>query len=320
MASFLKLSTLAFVATRVFSSPTPVVVERALDLGLDLGGVGDLLKGTTDGLLNALNPSTYGLEDGICAFVHVSPLKVDLLGSTLLKLGQTDICVCALNSNGGVKCECDDGYRLVNGVCVEIPTCGANSDVKLVNGVLKCICKAGYELTGHNVCSPTCGDHADRVNGKCVCKKGYKMAGTNCLPVPASCPSHSHVSLSHGEWTCVCDDGYKMLDGTCKPTPNCPSGQSLKAVNGQWHCVCPSSSEVVNGQCRPKCGTNEVRNSKGQCVCRPDCGTLNGKCVSCPSTHYLSGGNTCKDGIVVKIGGTCVLGVDLDALGIDFDL
>ncbi|MBU2589413.1 MAG: hypothetical protein KKB39_01480 [Nanoarchaeota archaeon] len=170
-----------------------------------------------------------------------------------------------------VELECDEGYELVNGVCLE------KSEGE---------CYEGYSFE-NGVCKP---------EKEVSCPEGYEFLDDKCLPIIGECPSGFELK----DGACVqievnkteegCPEGFEEVDDKCvSPLIDCP--QYHEFVDGEckpiefecelgyyfedWKCVkeievinCPSGYVFENNECvfkGLKCAEEEILES-GQCV------------------------------------------------------
>ena len=120
-------------------------------------------------------------------------------------------------------CSCQNGYGLVNQVCV---ICPINSS-KSSDG--RCVCNHGYSLNSATLtCVSDCYANAVRNNlGQCICSNGYYNTGSQCIP-QTGCPNS------------------QIWDGLAC---SCPQGQVIDSITN--HCTyCNTNDRMVsNSKC-----------------------------------------------------------------------
>lgn len=172
-----------------------------------------------------------------------------------------------INTIGGYKCICHDGYEGDGKYCNQKDTdecatgshnCDKYATCKNTYGSYSCSCNSGYNGDGYSCkqdnpdecyngthnCSPYAECKDTRWGFKCKCNKGYSGDGVNCqadyvAPVDpcaaANCsPYASCVTGSYGGATCQCQSGY-MGSGSgnngCYDADECYDGTHKCAGN-----------------------------------------------------------------------------------------
>ena len=151
--------------------------------------------------------------------------------------GNTCACDSGAHWAGDVgACQCQGGYVLVNGRCVESvePTCDLSKEV--YDAFLNiCRCDDSRHFTGvagHCACEThyvptdagcallqTCGEYEDYLpeTNTCMCAEGYVRIGSSCVP-ESRCSGSTHARLDEASRTCTCMDGTVPVLGWCAKT------------------------------------------------------------------------------------------------------
>ena len=151
--------------------------------------------------------------------------------------GNTCACDSGAHWAGDVgACQCQGGYVLVNGRCVESvePTCDLSKEV--YDAFLNiCRCDDSRHFTGvagHCACEThyvptdagcallqTCGEYEDYLpeTNTCMCAEGYVRIGSSCVP-ESHCSGSTHAKLDEASRTCTCIDGTVPVLGWCAKT------------------------------------------------------------------------------------------------------
>ncbi|SBT79238.1 Rh5 interacting protein, putative [Plasmodium malariae] len=209
--------------------------------------------------------------------------------------------VCKQINNDQFICECNSGYKNVNGTCVIDDNCDllcpSNKSCMIENGEKICRCTNGLSL----------------VNGVCVCSDDHIINNENlCIP-KNKCKRKEYTNIcknkneecSYDEKEdivkCVCMEHYFRTDrGDCKPINYC---ENLKC-NENEEC------KIVNYKATCECKQNLKRNTSGQCVYNNLCLINNGNCpIDSNCMYYLNKPHECvchKQGFVPHKG-KCVL-------------
>lgn len=151
--------------------------------------------------------------------------------------GEGQKCV---NTQGGIKCVCIDGFIEEDGVCVNVSICEQCEHMlcKKSNGVYGCSCRKGFRVSAKDptMCEQHCtvrdclanciqDPHVEKDMQQCFCPEGYirdtRDGETFCTDIDecefmAKC-DHKCENL-YGGYKCVCDEGYKLhSDYLCLP-------------------------------------------------------------------------------------------------------
>ena len=155
----------------------------------------------------------------------------------------SDLCPTAAScdeTDEGVLCTCDPGFREFDGDCVDIDECssdpcGPNSLCTNTIGSFECRCLAGYEdiagtCTDIDECAEgIAGCHSDAVCANtdgsftCTCNPGYEGDGRSCTNIDEcatgvhGCDANATCSDTVGSFSCTCDEGYSGDGFTCEP-------------------------------------------------------------------------------------------------------
>uniref|UniRef100_A0A1B0D7N4 Uncharacterized protein n=1 Tax=Phlebotomus papatasi TaxID=29031 RepID=A0A1B0D7N4_PHLPP len=167
-------------------------------------------------------------------------------------------------------CYCKDGYKLINGSCLQESECtceGTNEEYKVSND-----------------CMETCDGNPLSCDGistepGCYCASGYRRdTSGNCVP----------------EYECPCADSnaeYKQgrpCEDECEPSEDCPTQECYKA------CYCKDGYRLIGGKCKSitKCSCS-IPNQRYQVLnpCLDSCAPTTA-CENEP-TYY---GCFCDDG------------------------
>lgn len=228
---------------------------------------------------------------------------------------QTCSSVCSLHGscfviNGTDTCVCDAGYG--GSQCGQI-SCDAwdncNGDdhgscVLNSTGSPSCICIAPWTgpMCLDLMCSDTCSQHGQCLNGQCECENGYH--GNHCeiyAPCPNGCSNHGECNFDSntGQGVCDCDDLYDSPNnqGDCSIT----RGTSWKDDSGKqvYECSDPYYGPACEFKtCTTPCKNNGTCADDGICDCLP--GFKGDDCSGTVCPLGCSGSGECD-----LISGTC---------------
>ncbi|XP_064613167.1 fibrillin-2-like [Liolophura sinensis] len=222
-----------------------------------------------------------------------------------------------VNSLGGFRCTCDEGYALStdNRSCTpacfdEEPGVCPNHGVCVRPG--ECRCGAGYappQCDDVDECmldQDDCDQLCVNVNGTftCDCRDGFQLTDDNktCIPVcfgetPGNCPNGGSCQAPD---ECTCLYGYKPPD--CQDINECditaqeqpPCEQVCVNTPGSFLCECEEGfAEDEDGACQALCVAEEL---PGRCL-------NGGICVSPGVCECLDGyeGDTCSEATFCKV-------------------
>nr|XP_006626044.2 PREDICTED: complement component C1q receptor-like [Lepisosteus oculatus] len=180
---------------------------------------------------------------------------------------------CTDNVNGGVRCECKEGYSLAEdkATCIQIDHCQRSP------------CEFRCEQTFESF--------------RCICPEGFQLTENqrNCSDID-ECSSNpcDHLCINkHGNFSCICRNGFEMVDGRCQDINECDTSQCSQGcinMQGSFSCYCITGfhlsedkrscndiDECVNSPCEERCV-----NSQGSYKC------------SCKEHYKIApDGNTC---------------------------
>uniref|UniRef100_K1QLB6 Fibrillin-1 n=1 Tax=Magallana gigas TaxID=29159 RepID=K1QLB6_MAGGI len=204
------------------------------------------------------------------------------------------------NTNGSYSCNCDNGYSLAAGKCVE---CALNTYG------LDCAYQCSCDFTNIQSC--------DTKNGTCYCKEGWQ--GTNCTEDVLECAnaticgSNALCSETDGSYVCNCDAGFKKdASGSCVDINECTLGTDTCDTNaectntvGNFTCSCKTGFSGDGYSCSACNSTHYGVNCSSPCTCiednTADCNDVTGQC-NCKATWN---GTNCDVDV-----DECVLGTD----------
>ena len=205
-------------------------------------------------------------------------------------------------------CVCVAGTQFLNGQCIEIPSCPANSHY---NGV-SCVCVTGF-LLDNGVCkdvstivpTPACPQNAFFNGVSCTCNSGfYQSAIDACAP----CASGTMWDGYECAATITCGSGFQLNSNSNQCEPIAPSCGDNARWNGAM-CVCSQNAHLINGRCQvcpagkvfdgsqcadevvvntPSCGSNQVF-VNDKCVCSDGYHMIGDQCLSCPTNTEWNG-------------------------------
>ncbi|XP_055860226.1 fibrillin-2-like, partial [Biomphalaria glabrata] len=210
-----------------------------------------------------------------------------------------------INTIGAFKCVCLHGYKLENGVCIDLNECQESlgniiCDMKTemcINnlGSYTCECKSGFSRNNMSTCVDIdeceklidqCEHSCQNVPGtyNCQCNFGYILAEDRqtCNRVKNVCQTHN-LSCSYG---CKLNH-YNLMECYC------PKGYQLDSL-GQCEDVNECNSETENLCADASLCTNT--NGSFTCSCRPGfkLDNDNRSCIAChPSTWGPNCANSC---------------------------
>jgi hypothetical protein len=209
---------------------------------------------------------------------------------------------CAPNSTPNsdqTTCGCISGYTVVNGNCVQIPTCQANQ--VLSNNV--CVCVAGYAFNTIGGCSKCpAGSSVSSDQSRCICTTN-QIFNSNSFTCTA-CTPNSTPNID--QTNCLCISGYTLINCNCVSIPTCQANQVLS--NNQ--CICISGFAYdKNGLCKQCPSNSKPSSNQTGCICTNTNLTFNNTdfTCSCPTNSALSSDQstcTCNLGYN-NVSGTC---------------
>ena len=90
--------------------------------------------------------------------------------------------------------------------------CSLDPNTTRSDNGLSCVCKAGYERNGSDVCVWYCLDipHSHPVGQQCICDTGYTADVSGyCRRVCGTYATNSDL------YTCECNAGFVFISGSC---------------------------------------------------------------------------------------------------------
>ena len=170
--------------------------------------------------------------------------------------------VCVDLGDEQTHCECDPGYHLAGGVCVQdeecqADSCGDSGSCDDSSGVVQCTCDEGYTGDFCEECHEAAGYYDDGEGG---------CSDDPCLHDPCTEPNQSQCSpdsnTSSG-YVCSCDDGYHddgvggCTDDPCTPNPCAAENQACQPIGDDYECYTPdcddgnpcTEGELIDGEC-----------------------------------------------------------------------
>ena len=201
-----------------------------------------------------------------CKRIRSGVAPTDVSRSMSLRLSQqtcNDPNSECLNLDGSFVCPCKAGFRLVNGICVNIDECDEGNHVCSKNaicndleGLYTCKCKDGFVGDGvicnENPCDH-CGEASCNANGHCQCPKGYIYKNKKCIDVNecdaanSPCQANSACINTDGSFVCTCHFGYILqrgpdicvdLDECTLGTHQCHKDAKCSNYSGGYNCAC----------------------------------------------------------------------------------
>ncbi|EDR28439.1 protein serine/threonine kinase, putative [Entamoeba dispar SAW760] len=180
--------------------------------------------------------------------------------------------------------ECESGYSLIGGNCLQNTIC-SETTVTLLNG--SCVeqqndlCATGFNIEGVCVNCQQSYDHCTHcvtvsTGQYCsVCSEGYYPHGPDCQSCKSigclTCSNRIYDPKSTYNKTCTkCLDGYYLDDDSCFQIKHC---------------------DVINGNTCEICSTNYIKNNDGLCISyitvNHCMGASNNYCSSCDVKYYI---------------------------------
>jgi hypothetical protein len=233
----------------------------------------------------------YRNSNGICALAPICPYQIVYtpLGNNQFsaECPSTEVCVlacgehswCAKNNTNQISCQCENGFYMKDGICVELLMCG------------------GKWQTDAGVCS---GNGVCDFSGQCTCRYGY--TGPNCDVAPCAnvvCGEHGRCMVTHtGNAECVCNSGWAIGQNNTCTTPICDPECAYGNCIAPGECSCNASWTGATCEipdCGPTCnlGYSKCSGSTGTPVCTcldgftgPEC--RNASCsTACNAPHKI---------------------------------
>ncbi|EAL51187.1 tyrosine kinase, putative [Entamoeba histolytica HM-1:IMSS] len=229
--------------------------------------------------------TTHFLNKNICENCTSSNSKSEICeNNRILKCGYGSLlnekgsCVSVINGvvekDGIIKC--DDGFSLVQGVCVHTQ----DECEKMING--KCLeCKYSYGQYLYTTQTLNCKNKVNhcQVQSKFGCQRcddGYFLQEGLCITCDERCLTCTNTST----YCLSCKEGYFIDDHQCRD--NIEMQESCKLYTATGKCVkCHDKYYIYDFGCFP---------------CKEECNTCTDdqSCIECNDTMYKNQNNECK--------------------------
>ncbi|CAH1775918.1 unnamed protein product [Owenia fusiformis] len=236
-----------------------------------------------------------------------------------------------VNLPGGVECQCDPGYILIDRICQDmnectrnLHKCSPNADCHNTEGSYECTCKEHFTGNGFSclgLCEttpcrqfeqcivtdegPTCecrcnwGSRCD--DERMICGHDGQTYESGLALFNASCEQDSPIFIKY----------YGPCSSTCD-TVVCPTGHICKEIGGTPECVCPecTEEEKTSGEVCSLSGTtyaNKCQLKLHAChLYKPDGVKHSGECkpkIDYEATEWTEWGScsvTCGEGVEMR--------------------
>ena len=237
-----------------------------------------------------------------------------------------------INAAPGYTCQCDDGYHLVDKVCVDSDECAQDQHPcglgECINtaGSYDCLCPEGFIFQDkvcqdineciNNNSSRICGPHGDCLNleggFECHCHDGFEIASLStdqqCVDID-ECLQPEHQPCGHGStclnligsYECQCPLGFVLSNANhCEDVDECSEGNGgcemiCENVPGSFRCACESGFDLgADGVSCQETDECAVNNGGCQELCN---NTYGGYFCSCSAGFEVSGADKrqCQD-------------------------
>nr|XP_057946543.1 thrombomodulin-like [Doryrhamphus excisus] len=134
-----------------------------------------------------------------------------------------------VDTAGGYRCVCEDGFKLTGGVCVDQDECASAPCEHMCHntpGSYRCSCYEGYIEDTHsaNTCKLHCGKEECKAECdpndqyQCFCPDGYiaeeRLDGTVCIDMDecAFAYCEHRCKNTYGSFKCSCRKGFALVD------------------------------------------------------------------------------------------------------------
>uniref|UniRef100_A0A1B0GGR9 Uncharacterized protein n=1 Tax=Lutzomyia longipalpis TaxID=7200 RepID=A0A1B0GGR9_LUTLO len=234
--------------------------------------------------------------------------------------------LCFVEDNGNETCSCFRGFRMIDGVCLDVNECTESEspcefECHNTAGSFRCKCPKGLRLEGNTCVGEFAQYH---------CRDGFEMhleanASTRifcrhrswvgqrpkCLRIETTvlvkriektCDQKECDQLcfveDNGNETCSCFRGFRMIDGVCLDVNECTESESpcefeCHNTAGSFRCKCPKGLRLEGNTC---VDVNECLLRNGHGPCQDFCHNTHGSwfCSCRPEAKLAEDGQSCE--------------------------
>ncbi|SBT76735.1 Rh5 interacting protein, putative [Plasmodium ovale] len=212
--------------------------------------------------------------------------------------GKNQVCK---NVGEEITCECANGFKNVEGVCVNDDPCDllcpSNKSCIIENGNKKCKCTNGFTLE----------------NGVCICSEDNIMGeGNICIP-KNKCKRKEYENIcTNSKEQCIYDEKTDVIRCECLDHYVRTERGDCKAIDYCANISCGENEEckVVNYKGTCECKQNLKRNSNGVCIYNNLCLINKGGCPpdsQCIYSEKKPHQCICHKNGLVAVNGKCVI-------------